>query len=645
MGDMMAGTEKSALRSLAVSMEKFNRILKTTILRVEHVEGKLEKHIAKTSAKDALRSFRLAKDSLANIMPPSILDAASSDAGDFAMRAEAPGMGAASAAQERHEPGDELSNAAQDSARGRLDLQMMFMKDMLASTAPLDQGQSSAVDGVHGGTLVQTDDPASLGCPPSLRQSWRKDGPKAKQAARRKRVRVDLGQDAAAEVPTVQGVTTSATLLEEVDPCGCPSTSDSDIDVRRDASGESKLTVLPVSPPARFSIVKGESQFPVGFMLPSAASGTDAESLEYSPVPSPIGERHLRSSKDSSPKNSLSYRCSMNHSKIRDKSQVDSIMCKLRVVLDGDNFGTPWIIRMFDDANTTTLKESVWDLTLLMFYPPLGLSTNIMVCVCVVVNACLQLVFTYMVLFFISGSNDDLSSLAGDFATWRAATSESLRDLVCEQSAALGTEYHQVNVLSQFDFYTGAVDRGLFSPGPFLCLAVCFAWSLSVLKVVGEILDQVRGVWYLTRRNCPMMEIEADLTGFHIQQIPIHRSAWFYLTCSVQVVIASVLLISGLVWLTSTTDMVEVLLNGIALAYIMELDELTYQVLVPTKISSLIRLMEPFQTKWPRLVPVRSLVLLLPLTSTMVVVATALLAPVVDDVKAVQSVLCSPEAG
>ena len=73
--------------------------------------------------------------------------------------------------------------------------------------------------------------------------------------------------------------------------------------------------------------------------------------------------------------------------------------------------------------------------------------------------------------------------------------------------------------------------------------------------------------------------------------------------------IASGLVVAGVQLLSTTTDIVELLLNGVAIAYIMDIDELTYHVLVPAKVRTMITTMNPLKTKWTMNVPVRSLVL------------------------------------
>lgn len=187
--------------------------------------------------------------------------------------------------------------------------------------------------------------------------------------------------------------------------------------------------------------------------------------------------------------------------------------------------------------------------------------------------------------------------------------------------------------------YTGT--GGVQSPGVNLCLAVCAAWSLAVFKVVGEVLDQVKAVLHLTSPAHAGMDIAVMETGFAIERIPVHRCTFFVLTCAMQLLVAGTLLVAGLQWLGSTTDIVELLLNGVALAYIMEIDELTYHVLVPTKVATLIRRMEPMDVNWPMELPLRSLLMTVPLTITLTIFMVNVLQPHAQAVSEVQQALCA----
>lgn len=306
--------------------------------------------------------------------------------------------------------------------------------------------------------------------------------------------------------------------------------------------------------------------------------------------------------------------------------------------LTAESFGEEWISRKFEEANTTKVKENAWDLALFMFYAPLGCATNMMVFVCVAFNLLLQLSFTYLVSRFIASSNEDLHSLARAFHVWGNGVDVSVRTAVCESSFEIGSDYKQISTYMTFDEYSGY--GGIWSPGLMLCLTVCSTWSLSVLKVVGEVVDQVKAVWHITSRESDIMEIAVVDTGFTLERIPLLRCLFFIFLSTVQLLIACTLLVAGLQWLGTTTDIVELLLNGVALAYIMDIDELTYKVLVPTKLDTLIRRLEPISVGWSLKVPARSVVLSMPLFFIIVLTLEIVLKPNADAVFVVQDTLC-----
>lgn len=306
----------------------------------------------------------------------------------------------------------------------------------------------------------------------------------------------------------------------------------------------------------------------------------------------------------------------------------------IRHLLTAEVFDEEAVSVMFKEANTTKVKESAWDLTLFIFYPPLGLGPNIMVLLCVSFNSLLQLSFTYLVAGFIAFSNENLGDLAVDFEKWRDAASSGVQAAVCESSFSWGSDYKQLDTYVTFKEYT------THRAGLILCVAVCAAWSLSVLKVVGEVLDQVKALWYLADRDCKIMEISVVDKGFLLERLPTHRFGFYVVMCSIELLIACTLLVAGIVWLGSTTDIVELILNGAALAYIMDIDELIYHVLVPTKLSALIRLMRPLAVNWSMAVPARSLLLSIPFVVIVAVGHSIIIRPHLEGVLVVQQALC-----
>ena len=129
-------------------------------------------------------------------------------------------------------------------------------------------------------------------------------------------------------------------------------------------------------------------------------------------------------------------------------------------------------------------------------------------------------------------------------------------------------------------------------------------------------------------------------SGFKVLSIPPHRSLLFLAICTIQSVVALLLLLVGIEWLTSTTEIVDLLLNGVALEYIMDIDELIYDVFVPMKIATFMDLLQPLPSQWPWLCPIRGVVLI---SIGVVVLAFAVmqLDAQLTDVIVVRNTLCS----
>jgi len=248
------------------------------------------------------------------------------------------------------------------------------------------------------------------------------------------------------------------------------------------------------------------------------------------------------------------------------------------------------------------------------------------------------LLFTYLVAGFIANSNEDLHVLAEDFTGWRGRASEDVRTAVCQSSFSLGSDFKQLDTYVTFHEYSG--QGGLRSPGVLLCLGVCATWTLTVLKVLGEVVDGLKALYHLSDKNCVTMEIEVSVTGFVLERVPRLRFRLFALMSCIQMAVACNILCTGLLWLVSTTSIVDLILNGVALSYIMDIDEVIYKVLVPTKLDTLIRRLDPISIDWSMEIPVRSIFLSVPLLLIMVLVYIWLLEPHTESMMTVQSVLC-----
>jgi len=298
-------------------------------------------------------------------------------------------------------------------------------------------------------------------------------------------------------------------------------------------------------------------------------------------------------------------------------SAVNNVLADLRNVVEGEIMGAhPAVQELFESANTVRLEESVWDVALFTFYTPMGRATNYAVILPILLTMFLQVCFTCVVVLFIMDSEDAPSDLIDAFEAWRLTADSTVIADVCKSNASLTTSFRQqqtYDVYRTYTFNTLGEGYGLHCAGPFTCILVCCAWTLTVLEVLGKIMDKVLSIFHLTDFRSDVMELQVFQTvrssGFKILTIPLHRAAWFLFICISEGVIGVLLLMAGIQWLVSTTEIVELLLNSVALAYIMDLDELIYAVFIPVKVCTMMRLLEPLPARWPIFVPVRSLFL------------------------------------
>ena len=81
---------------------------------------------------------------------------------------------------------------------------------------------------------------------------------------------------------------------------------------------------------------------------------------------------------------------------------------------------------------------------------------------------------------------------------------------------------------------------------------------------------------------------------------PLIHDVRLLLTYACRTVIASVLLVAGILWLARTTSISELMLNAVALNAILDVDEFLFVGMTPIKIQHAIQNLEPIQVKYSR---------------------------------------------
>jgi len=118
---------------------------------------------------------------------------------------------------------------------------------------------------------------------------------------------------------------------------------------------------------------------------------------------------------------------------------------------------------------------------------------------------------------------------------------------------------------------------------------------LSVTEVLRAAWDFLMAVRQLHRHKASssFTICHFDNDAFAIDGVTRWRIYWGFFVGTLQLSIGLCLLFSGAFWLAYTKSIPDLLANAVALSYVMQVDELLYQVVVPRKVKALVANLEP----------------------------------------------------
>lgn len=297
------------------------------------------------------------------------------------------------------------------------------------------------------------------------------------------------------------------------------------------------------------------------------------------------------------------------------------------------------------------LKENLWDACLILWVPCFGVTAHATLMFGLILNLMLQGFFCATVGFILYDSNSTFTTqLIEDFSSWVHAADPATKARVCSLDHSLSSDYMQLTILGEAKVY---IPEDGFIWGPCLCLAVLAAWGFHNCILVREVFEFLAAVSALHVRDSDMMCLETCGRTFSLHDIPTHRVVWAWILGIMQLTIALVLLVGGSKWLISTTNISDLVLNAVALTYIMDIDEMIYAAIVPRDVRFVMRNLEPMIIKHTRLpncaprAPHGFFRSCLSITSIMVYViiqGCLDLWPMVRNVYRIKDILCGDEA-
>eukprot|EP00434_Breviolum_minutum_P013330 symbB.v1.2.011748.t1/scaffold796.1/size162622/7 len=196
---------------------------------------------------------------------------------------------------------------------------------------------------------------------------------------------------------------------------------------------------------------------------------------------------------------------------------------------------------------------------------------------------------------------EDYSNQVDSAKTWRKSfahdakyldlTDRSLASRVCNEDGSLIFSNGQVEILSQINAFLG-MEKDEFTmpwlqPGVLLSVLCILLWDLCIFKEYRSIWHAVQGLYHVPKG-------EGTTFGEGVlQSMSRTRVACLSAVCLVRVVVATMLMINGSIWLSRTTSISELMLNAVALEAVIHVDEFLFSGLTPTKIQYRIQNLPP----------------------------------------------------
>mmetsp|Transcript_36411 Transcript_36411/g.97292 ORF Transcript_36411/g.97292 Transcript_36411/m.97292 type:complete len:755 (-) Transcript_36411:467-2731(-) len=259
-----------------------------------------------------------------------------------------------------------------------------------------------------------------------------------------------------------------------------------------------------------------------------------------------------------------------------------------------------------DDEKTeeVELTASMWDMPLIMFTPPIGSASSMVLLLLLILNATIQLVFLWIIVDglsnpqFNSETVDELMAwrrtTAHDYSNYDPALGKSLARRVCDGDASLATSGVQIDSYANLVAYIGEENGDdVNAIGPLMCTLGLLIWLLTVSKEFNGLWKLVLGVATIPRGTSTTIVFDEDDSKLQIECLSTRRTAATLLVALARAFICGTLAAYGCLFLAYEISLGDLLLNTVALEFVLSVDELIFEALVPTTVKQLVESAAP----------------------------------------------------
>ena len=256
----------------------------------------------------------------------------------------------------------------------------------------------------------------------------------------------------------------------------------------------------------------------------------------------------------------------------------------------------------FEPAEEVSLEESMWGVVLLIGTPPMGTLCSAVLIFLFIQNIAMQSLFIYLLGTTSLTQAEYDEDLVAQYRSWRRNEAHSVQnyDVLGDQSLAVRVCNGDVLSVSATvaDAY-GDVEAYLEDSnwkGTMMAGLALIAWYCTVMKEVNGTINS-----YFVTRSIPVLPtnettiVKNNNGGYRITSLSRERLVVRVFVSAIRFGIAFMMFLQGTQFLVYTISIGDLLLNAVALEFVISTDELLYSSLAPARSKRVLRMTSGFK--------------------------------------------------
>ena len=252
------------------------------------------------------------------------------------------------------------------------------------------------------------------------------------------------------------------------------------------------------------------------------------------------------------------------------------------------------------------LELSVWSAPLLVTSPAVGIGGSCYLLLLLLLNIVCQVGFATIIHASGMATPDVDDDTVNDLVNWRRFTAQSishfndvsrltLAERVCNGDDSLELSGSQASLHEALSRYLGDDNEGLL--GPLMCLLALLAWTMTMVKEILTCIKLLLASMTLpsSREGYTVVEEVNEGESCRITSVCNVTRTFALLSSLIRFGVAGFLMYQGYLYLIYTTQIEDLLLNSVALEFVINLDEAIFEALAPISFRRLIERLEPMR--------------------------------------------------